>query len=65
MPGLDIKLAVSSGIPEAYTATLNYAAKVRETMAPDIVRRHDLIQVALCEWFWFDVMQLPRPTDPK
>ena len=61
MPKIDIQFALSSGIPEAYTATINAIVKRRETMDPDLRRREDQILVALEEWFWFDLIGLPRP----
>jgi len=50
--GLEIRLAISSGIPEAYTATMQYAIKVRETMEPDLRRRIDELNTWLAERFW-------------
>jgi hypothetical protein len=58
---LDLSLAVSSGIPEAYTATVNAIVKARETMDPDIRRREDMLLLALKEWFWYDLCGLPKP----
>lgn len=50
--GLKLELVVSSGIPEAYTATLNLVGKTRETMDKDILRRHDQLNIWLAEQFW-------------
>lgn len=58
--GLELKLALSSGIPEAFTATVNAYVRTRETMDPDIRRRWDLLHVGLSEWFWYDVLKIPR-----
>jgi hypothetical protein len=50
--GLKLEVAISSGIPEAYTATLNFITKTRESLDLDIRRRYDLLNLWLCEQFW-------------
>lgn len=52
LSNLKLELVVSSGIPEAYAATLNLIAKIRETMDADIRRRYDLVNIWLVENFW-------------
>jgi len=60
-----IDLAVSSGIAEAYTATIKYMEKVRETTDADIRRRQDLLNLSIMEWFWYDFLSLPRSSLPE
>lgn len=61
LAGLKLELALSSGIPEALAATLNYARVVRETMNPEVRDRFDRLNLALAEAFWYDVIRVPRP----
>jgi hypothetical protein len=49
---MKLELVVSSGIPEAYTATLNLIIKIRDTMDPEIRKRYDLLNLWLVENFW-------------
>lgn len=52
LAGLKLELAVSSGIPEAIAAGFNYAARVRDTMDPALLRRLDAMNVWAAEQFW-------------
>ncbi len=63
MADLKLELALSSGIPEAYTQTLKFLQMKRETTDLDLRRRLDLIEVVIAEWFWFEFIGLPKPAD--
>jgi len=58
VPRLDVNLNIQVSLFDAW---VNAYSVIRQTMDPEIRKRHDLIFLAVSEWFWREVVKIKVP----